>query len=63
MVWEQFAVVIVCLEPESALTQATDDPFNLHSDQSVDVTSQARYWPPTGSMVFGKFEVCLFVEL
>ncbi|VDK34847.1 unnamed protein product [Taenia asiatica] len=62
MVWEQFAVVIVCLEPESALTQVIEDPFNITGQGDEDVTSQARYWPPEGSMTFGKFEVRLVSE-
>ncbi|EUB61958.1 Receptor-type tyrosine-protein phosphatase-like N [Echinococcus granulosus] len=56
MVWEQFAVLIVCLEPESALTQVIEDLFNITGQGDDDVTSQARYWPPEGSMIFGKFE-------
>lgn len=51
-------MVIVCLEPESALTQVIEDLFNI-TGQGDDVTSQARYWPPEGSMTFGKFEVRL----
>ncbi|KAM3178952.1 hypothetical protein ACTXT7_001552 [Hymenolepis weldensis] len=56
MVWEQFAVVIVCLEPESALTQVIEDPFNITGQGENDTISQARYWPPEGCMVFGRFE-------
>ncbi|KAL5110441.1 Receptor-type tyrosine-protein phosphatase-like N [Taenia crassiceps] len=62
MVWEQFAVVIVCLEPESALTQVIEDFFNITEQGDDDVISQARYWPPEGSMTFGKFEVRLVSE-
>ncbi|VDL37884.1 unnamed protein product [Hymenolepis diminuta] len=57
MVWEQFVVVIVCLEPESALTQVIEDPFNITGQGENDTISQARYWPPEGCMVFGRFEV------
>uniref|UniRef100_A0A5K3FEA6 Protein-tyrosine-phosphatase n=1 Tax=Mesocestoides corti TaxID=53468 RepID=A0A5K3FEA6_MESCO len=62
MVWEQFAVVVVCLEPESSLKQVTEDPFNITYPEGGDVVSQARYWPPEGSMTFGKFEVRLVSE-
>ncbi|VDO07193.1 unnamed protein product [Rodentolepis nana] len=62
MVWEQFAVVIICLEPESALTQVIEDPFNITGQGENDTISQARYWPPEGCMVFGKFEVRLVSE-
>ncbi|CDS42839.1 receptor type tyrosine protein phosphatase [Echinococcus multilocularis] len=62
MVWEQFSVLIVCLEPESALTQVIEDLFNITGQGDDDVTSQARYWPPEGSMIFGKFEVRLVSE-
>ncbi|VUZ56937.1 unnamed protein product [Hymenolepis diminuta] len=62
MVWEQFVVVIVCLEPESALTQVIEDPFNITGQGENDTISQARYWPPEGCMVFGRFEVRLVSE-
>nr|CDS26483.1 receptor type tyrosine protein phosphatase [Hymenolepis microstoma] len=62
MVWEQFAVVIICLEPESALTQVIEDPFNITGQDENDTISQARYWPPEGCMVFGNFEVRLVSE-
>ncbi|VDM16175.1 unnamed protein product [Hydatigera taeniaeformis] len=42
MVWEQFVVVIVCLEPEYALTQLFEDILDI-TGQNDDVISQARY--------------------
>uniref|UniRef100_A0A0X3PZ41 Receptor-type tyrosine-protein phosphatase-like N n=1 Tax=Schistocephalus solidus TaxID=70667 RepID=A0A0X3PZ41_SCHSO len=56
MVWEQFAVVIVCLEPDSSLEQVMENCLDSGCD-SVDTTTQARYWPPEGCSMYGKFEV------
>ncbi|VDL97478.1 unnamed protein product [Schistocephalus solidus] len=56
MVWEQFAVVIVCLEPDSSLEQVMENCLDSGRD-SVDTTTQARYWPPEGCSMYGKFEV------
>ncbi|VDK72610.1 unnamed protein product, partial [Dibothriocephalus latus] len=56
MVWEQFAVVIVCLEPDSALEQVMGNCLDSGTD-NIDTNTQARYWPPEGCSVYGKFEV------